>query len=911
MTTRSLPLLGLLLACGGSPTPVVETTPDTDPVDPTEQGRPAEEPPLGQLPTDVSPTHYTLALSIVPSRDRFAGIADIDVQLERDRDVIWLHGKDLHVTAATVTPEGGEATEATWEIVNTEDGVAKLTLAQPIGPGNARIHIEYDAPFDTHLTGLYRVDTGGESYAFTQFESTSARRAFPSFDEPRFKVPFDITLTGEAEHELAGNTLPVDTHELAGGMKRVRLATTPPLPTYLIAWAVGPLDVVTADPIAASDLRERTVPFRGLAVKGKGEQLRHALEHTPRQLAWLEQYFGMAYPYDKLDIVAVPDFAAGAMENVGLITFREWLLLVDPDTASEHQKRSFANVMAHELAHMWFGNIVTMPWWDDIWLNEAFATWMGDKVVENLYPEYQAPVSQLMSVQRAMSSDSLTSARQIRQPVEDSHDIRNAFDSITYSKGGGVLEMFERWMGEEAFQRGVQQHIERHRFGVANFEDLLESLDSVTDKPLVEPFRSFLFQPGVPFVEMAVQCEGETRRLTLKQSRYFPVGSPGNAEQTWSIPICVRYEAGGEVRSQCTLLTEQEGALDFESDQCPTWVMPNDDAAGYFRFALDPDGMGALRRHGWRSLTPREKLAVADSVRSGFDNASLAANDVYASLSVFVESDVRPVATTPMGLIRFAADHVLSEDLRPRAQRHGQRLYRSQYRRLGWGARGRREEDGETKLLREDVLGFLALTAEDAQARRQGAQLGRAYVRGGAIHADAVDSNVAGLALSLAVQEGDAAFFDQLTEMLFASTDATVRSRILAALGSARDPTLAARARALSLDARLRVNEVMRPLWSQAGVDESREALWQWVTENFDALASRVGPHDAGRLPRLFAGFCDEPHAAAVEELFRPRIDDLPGGPRNLAGALEGIRLCAARVEAHREATTEFFASQR
>jgi alanyl aminopeptidase len=536
---------------------------------------------------------------------------------------------------------------------------------------------------------------------------------------------------------------------------------------------------------------------------------------------------------------------------------------------------------------------------------------MGNKVVENLYPDYQASVSQLMSVQRAMRSDSLTSARQIRQPVEDSHDIRNAFDTITYSKGGGVLEMFERWMGEEAFQRGVQQHIERHRFGVANFEDLLESLDSVTDKPLVEPFRSFLFQPGVPFVEMAVQCEGDTRRLTLKQSRYFPVGSPGSAEQTWSIPICVRYEAGGEVKSQCTLLTEQEGAIDLETEQCPTWVMPNDDAAGYFRFALDAEGMDALRRRGWRSLTPREKLAVADSVRAGFDNASLAANEVFDELSFFAESDVRPVTTTPTGLIGFAEGYVLTEDLRPRAQRYGQRLYRSQYRRLGWGPRGRREEDGETKLLREDVLGFLAFTAEDAQVRRQGERLGQAYVRDGEIHPDAVDSNVAGLALSIAVQEGDAAFFDQLTEMLFASTDATVRSRILSALGSAKDPTLAARARALSLDARLRVNEVTRPLWSQSEVDESREALWQWVVENFDALSSRIGPHSAGSLPWMAAGFCDEQHAAAVEEFFRPRIDDLAGGPRNLAGAVEAIRLCAARVEAHREATTEFFSAQR
>ncbi len=910
MTTRSLLALILLAGCGGSPAPTVETAPDPEPAAPPEAAPEPEEVPLGRLPEGVTPTRYTLALSVVPDRERFAGVADIEVRIEGRRDLIWLHGRDLNVTEVTVTPEGDEAVEGTWEVAD-EEGVVALRLAEPVGPGNARIHVVYDAPFDRQLAGLYRVDTGGESYAFTQFESTSARRAFPSFDEPRFKTPFDVTLTGKAEHVLAANTLPVDEQEIAQGMKRVRFATTAPLPTYLIAWAVGPLDVVEAEPIPATDLRERPIPLRGLAVKGKGEQLRYALEHTPRHVTWLEEYFGMGYPYDKLDIVAVPDFAAGAMENVGLVTFREWLLLIDPDDASEDQKRAFAYVMAHELAHMWFGNIVTMPWWDDIWLNEAFATWMGNKVVENLYPDYNAPLSQLQSVQGAMRSDSLTSARQIRQPIENNHDIRNAFDSITYSKGGGVLEMFERWLGEEPFRDGVRQHMRRHRFGVADYEDLLSSLDAVTEKPVVEPFRSFLFQAGVPLVEVDLVCDGEGRRLTMKQSRYLPVGSPGQAEQSWQLPVCVRYEAGGEVSRQCTLLTEQEATLAIEAEECPSWVMPNDDAAGYYRFALDAEGMQALQRRGWRHLTAREKLAVADSVRAGFDNASLRAADVFGGLGVFAESDVRPVATVPTGLLELAAERLVDEALRPRVERFAQRLYRTHYRRLGWGPRGRGAEDGEAKLLREQLLEFLAFTAEDPAVRRQGARLGQAYVRGGEVHPDAVEPGVAGLALAIAVQEGDAAFFDQLTELLFSTEDATVRGRILSALGHATDETLAARARALALDARLRLNEVSTTLQVQSSMPETREATWAWLVESFDALRERVGPFRAGHLPWMASGFCDEAHAEAVEQFFGPRIDELPGGPRNLAGALEAIRLCAARVEAHAESSREHFGSQR
>jgi len=916
MTRRILSVLllsSLPVACGGSPTPTVGTGTDTDTTDTdTDQDAvPEEEPPLGKLPTDVRPTSYNLALSIVPDRDRFAGVAIIDIELDRRRDVIWMHGRDLNVTEVGVTTENGEPVAGEWDLVH-EEGVVALRLEEPVGPGTAQIRAVYDAPFNRQLTGLYRVDTGGESYAFTQFEATSARRAFPSFDEPRFKVPFDITLTGKADHELAGNTLPVDTQELPEGMKRVRLATTPPLPTYLIAFAVGPLDVVEADPIPANDIRDRPVPFRGLAVKGKGEQLAYALEHTPAQLAWLEEYFDMPYAYDKLDIVAVPDFAAGAMENVGLVTFREPLLLIDPESASEDQKRGFHYVMAHELAHMWFGNIVTMPWWDDIWLNEAFATWMGSKVVEHLNPEMQAPVGRVSRVHYAMGADSLTTARQIRQPIETYHDIRNAFDSITYSKGGGVLEMFERWMGKEDFRRGVQQHMERHRMGTANFEDLLESLDAVTDKPVVEPFRSFLFQPGVPFIDMELTCQDDAApKLTMKQSRYLPVGSPGDREQTWLVPVCVRYESGGEAKQQCTLLADAEASMELETEACPAWVMPNDDGAGYYRFALSEEGMEALRTRGWDELTDREKLAVSDSVEAAFGNASLPAAQVYGGLDVYAGTDVRQVATMPTDLVSFAHGYLVDEELEPRVERFGQRLYRDHYRRLGWTPRRGRQESGEDKLLREAVIDFLALEVKDPRVRREAERRGRAYVAGGEIHPDAVEPNVAATALAVAVQEGDAEFFDQLTEMLFASDDAVVRGRILSALGHATDEELAARARGLALDARLRLNESTTTLRAQSRMEETREATWQWLTESFDAVKERIGQFRTGFLPWMGAGFCSEERAEQLQAFFAPKIEDLPGGPRNLAGALEAIRLCAAKVEAHQESAREFFANAR
>ncbi len=896
-------------ACGGSPVPTGPTVAAPEESVESHHHMAAEDPPLGKLPEDITPRRYEVALQVIPTEERFSGVVDLHVSLDHAREVIWLHGRDLNVTVATVTPAGGEAMVGTWEQVDDE-GVAALRLEEAVHPGDAVIHIEYDAPFNRQLEGLYRVDTGGESYAFTQFEAISARRCFPSFDEPRFKVPFDITLEVKTDHVAAANTQATTEEQTTDGMKRVHFATTEPMPTYLVAFAVGPLDVVEADPIPPNDVRRRPLPFRGLAAKGQGERLAYALRETPAMLAELESYFGVEYPYDKLDIVAVPDFGSGAMENVGLVTFREWLLLIDEEEAEESQKRAFAAVMAHELAHMWFGNLVTMPWWDDLWLNEAFATWMSSKVIRARYPEYGADVSQVLRTQGAMDPDSLTTARRIRQPIESNHDIRNAFDAITYSKGAGVLEMFERLLGEDTFREGLRLHMAEHRFGTATAEDLLASLSRAADRDVSPAFNSFLTQPGVPVVAVDVWCEEGARELRLSQSRYLPVGSAGSSEQTWQIPFCARYQVGNEVKETCTVLSEATGTMALEGDTCPTWVMPNANGSGYYRFTMDADELEPLRRRGFSALTPRERLAFADSVKAAFESGSMSAADVFGALAPMARDDIRQVATAPMDIIRFARDRVADGDLRPRVDAWARRLYQPLYRRLRWEPRRGREEDGETQLLRAKVISFLALTVEDPAVRREALRRGRAYVGfggDGEIHTDAVDPNLADVALTVAVQEGDAAFFDALLDRFFASEDATMRSRLLGAIVRTRDPALSARVLALTVDERLRVNELFTPPMGQLRMSETRLGGWTWIRDNFDAFVERAGPGRAGYLPYATMSFCSAERADEAEAFFGERVTELPGGPRNLATSLEAMRLCAARVESQRESVVAFF----
>ena len=892
-----------LVACGaaGSPEPAAQVT--AEPIEPP--APPA--PPLGQLPEGVTPERYELDLTIVPAEDRFSGRVRIKVQLDNATDLIWMHGDDLVVSRATVSTERG-VVEAAWEQVE-EGGVAALRPSSSVGPGSVTLDLAYEAPFGRQLAGLYRVDVDGESYAFTQFQPISARRAFPGFDEPRFKTPFAVTLTVRSGDVAASNSPTTAEETLPSGMKRVQFAPTPPLPTYLVAFAVGPLDVVEGPAIAPNPVRAAELGFRGLAVSGKGESLAYALEETRKILAWLEDYFGRAYPFEKLDVVAVPDFSAGAMENAGLVTFREWLLLVNPETASEAQKRAFAYVMAHELAHMWFGNLVTMPWWDDLWLNEAFATWMGNKVVRGLYPEYEADIAHVQSAQRAMAADSLTSARRIRQPIESNHDIENAFDAITYSKGGAVLEMFERWMGPEAFQAALRGYLERHALGTATADDLLTSLQAATEELVALSFRTFLSQPGVPLVDAAVECTDGGARLNLRQRRFLPAGSGADAEQIWSLPVCARLGFGTEVRSECGLLDQAEGAVEL-GEECPAWVMPNAGASGYYRFALAPEDLTDLQQKGWRSLSVREQLAVADSIRAAFIGGTTPASDILAALQPVAGDGPRQVAAVPMEILEYLDEHVLPEESRESLRRYSGRLYRRRFRRLGWGGVRNATEDATDRLLRSRLISFLGEVVRSPRVRREASRRAVAYLgyrADGELHTDALDPNLVDVSLRFAVQDGDLEFFDAVLARFVASRDAEVRRQLLGALASVRDPSLAERVRALALDERLRTNEIMTPIGIQMGMSETREATWAWLRDHVDDLADRLEPSRLGHAPWLAAGFCDAERANEVEAFFGDRIGELSGGPRNLAGAVEAIRLCAARAEVHRASATEFF----
>lgn len=856
--------------------------------------------PIGRLPRTVRPTGYALDLTIKPDAQRFSGSARISVTLSEPARGIWLHGNGLTVTSAKAVLPDGREIAADYEQVE-DTGIARLSFAITVPAGEAVLALKYNAPFNTQLAGLYRVKEGGAWYAVTQFEAIDARRAFPSFDEPAFKVPFGIAITAKRDHAVIANT-PVKEVEnlIAGGRKRVVFRTTKPLPTYLVAFAVGPFDIVNASNIPATDgIRTEPVPLRGVAARGKGGKLAHALGTTAGILGQLESYFGVEYPYGKLDLIAAPQYAFGAMENAGAIVYAEHLLLLNQD-APLSQHRDHALVNAHELAHQWFGDLVTPEWWSDIWLNEAFATWMGNKAAHAWAPDGNYGHLTLHdAITDAMPDDELVSTRQIRQPVLRNDQIINAFDHITYQKGGAVLSMFESYLGEEAFRKGVRLHMRRYAHGVANTQQFMESLAEGSGKPEVVPaFSSFIDQPGLPQVTVKASCTNGQGKLSLSQARYRPLGSFAE-DRSWRIPACFNIHSGGKWTKTCTLIGRDRISL-MLAGGCPSAVMPNADGAGYYRWTFDSAGWRALLDR-FASLSVKEALSFADSLdaawRSGAGGVGTAL--YFEGMRKVAAHKSWDVATMPIARLEQLHDNVLDARRRAKLRRFGAELYRGRLDAIGLTPTD--GEDTNVALLRRPVVDHLAFQVRDAGLRARLETMGKAYVGfggDGKLHPETTPAELRPAALAVAAQSIGRPFTDALLVHLDASGDAVLRNAIAKALAAVTEKNLAEDIRGLILTDRLRVRERLAIIESHLDNRLSRADAWAWFQLHYDTLQKRFPTWFRNKGPAYTAGFCSNDRLNEVESFFSEWAGSATGADRARRQALERIGLCMAFKQA-------------
>jgi alanyl aminopeptidase len=860
----------------------------------------ADDQPHGRLPGWAQPQSYQLDFKVDPRQQDFSGTTTIKVALTQASDHLWLHGRELKVGKVTVTDAAGKAHVGKYVDVAPQEGVVRIDFGGTLKPQQITLAIEYTAPLNQQLQGLYKVSHEGQPYAMTQMEPISARYAFPGFDEPAFKTPFDIRLTIPSDEVGVANTKQVKEVPAGAGWKTLTFSTTKPLPTYLVAFGVGPWDVVKGPDISPTQYRAQATELRGVAAKGEGHRMQHVLSETPSIIHTLEDYYGFGYPWDKLDLLAAPDFSAGAMENPGLVTFRDWLLLIDPDSAANYVRGSF-NVTAHELAHQWTGDTVTMEWWDDLWLNEAFATWMQQKVTQKVHPEYRADLDRVRGAQGAMNGDSLVTTRKIRQPITGNGDIETAFDGITYQKGAAVLGMFEGYVGESTFQKGMRAYIQDHKFSNATADDLINAIAKAADKgdDFKQAFKSFLNQPGVPYVQTQLSQEGGKTVLHLSQSRYLPVGSKGNDQQVWGVPMCVRYGTADGSKVSCELLDKAQGTMVLNGASNPTWVLPNANGSGYYRFAMAKNDLVSLGKQIGK-LDDAEQLAYADAVYASFKHGDIDAGTVLAALKPLTASKTREVATAPLSSFNWIYNNLAQNDAqRAKLAKWATDAYLPRLKQLGY-QRKANEADSDS-LLRDVLADELALVVKVPEVRAELLKQGDAVLKrkaDGRLDLAAADHDLLDTILGVTVQERGKSAVDALIAELPQTSDPAYRNAILGGLSEVADPSLAVAVRNFGLDKKVKVGEMAMLLRGGRETRAQRDVSWQWATTNYDKIVERTGSFAGGQLPGLIGGGgCSKAEADRLQDFFKTRAKDVTGADRGLAQTSEATLLCSSLAE--------------
>jgi alanyl aminopeptidase len=664
---------------------------------------------------------------------------------------------------------------------------------------------------------------------------------------------------------------------------QLNFAESKPLPSYLIAFAVGPFDIVNIGKTRSQ------VPVRVVAPRGRGNETGWVVESTMPLIEILEDYLGSPYPYAKLDLISIPATGSfGAMENPGLITYSESLLLSKDNPLSF--KKAYASVGAHELAHQWFGNLVTNAWWDDLWLNESFATWAAAKVMSKFNPAWRADLSWIARRGSAMHADRLATARVIRQPIEVEGDIGAAFDGITYAKGASVLTMFEGWLGEETFQKGIQHYLQQNQWKSVEAKDFLGAMDTGTQQAVSTPFATFINNPGTPLIQFELICEkGNLPVLSLQQERYKPLGSEADASEPYQVPVCVRYPGAGGDHRQCLLLDKASGSMELsESKRCPKWIVPNAGATGYYRSQLSPTLMSAL----WKKapLTVQEQLVLAQDLKALVFSGRASMETMLALVPKMAKSKDEGIVSTAADLARLG--HLVSDETRPSYQKWLNKVFGAQAKRLSWKAK-----DGELpvrKTLRERLLSLMVFDAQDAKLRAEGQALAAKWLA----DPTSVDPDLAGLALRVGARWSSAAELDAYIAAIAGTDDRSRRRLLFTALGNVVDAEPIAKSLSILLDTKIDVRESSRTLTTLAGHWSTSAQAFAFLQKEFVALAERYGEEMQTRLARIVSAQCGLDQEAEVTAFLSEKIAKMKGGEKVAKKSQESYRLCVAAKKA-------------
>ncbi len=826
-----------------------------------------------RLPTTIVPSNYKLFLDPDIGGQKFIGEETITVQVQQATSEIVLNslGLEISLAEATATDKALPA-QVTYDQPNE---MVRLTFAKPVPKGIVDLHLKFSGKLTTGLRGLYLSKSARRQYAVTQFEGTYARMMFPGFDEPAFKATFDLSVIADKGDTAISNGRIAKDEPLPGSTRhKITFSTSPKMSTYLVALAIGDWQCL-----------ERTVdgtPIRVCAEPDKKQYGQFALEAAAQSVHFYNQWYGIKYPFQKLDMLAIPDYEWGGMENTASIFYRDTALLMDEKTASVFSKRGHATVVAHEIAHQWFGDLVTAAWWDDIWLNEGFATWMERKPIRAWHPEWRLEDDEAATSQRVIGQDSLSAARAIHGDPRTSAEIKEMFDGITYQKGGAVLGMLESYVGPDVFRNGVNSYLKAHANGNATSADFWQAMAKVSGKPVDKIMPTFVMQPGVPLVTVSSSCASGKQSLELSQQRFL-LSSSGDStkrEQVWSIPICTK--TGNNTSSACYLMDKQTAR--FSTNACPNWFIANRDAKGYYRvFYHDPENLKAIGSAAEKDLTVPERIAFVEDLwamtRAGKEPVGIFLN---------VAHDLRPERNRLV--VEFIAAHMdtIGRSLVPEQdQKKYRELVRQQFvplaKEAGWNANV--NDNDEQKALRASLLGILG-SAGEPEAVAVAQKITQSYIK----DPGTVEGTIIGPALAVAAENGDAALYDQFAQAMANARNTEDYYHFLFALTSFREPALAQRTLALIDQGKIRQQDYVRIFPALLAESPAREIAWDYLKAHWDELAEKVTSFGGSGAVSALGGFCSIEKRDEIKQFFATHR--APGAERALQQSLERITTC-------------------
>ena len=841
-----------------------------------------------RLPGDVTPSHYDLSFDVDLANARFTGTETIRVNLSQPTRSVTLNAAEI--TFRQVTIESGGGTQTATVTTDENRQMATFRVPRTVAKGPALIHIAYSGILNDKLRGFYLSTEKDERYAVTQFEATDARRAFPSFDEPAYKATFDVSLTIDRRDTAISNGKVVSDTPAADGAKHtLKFSTTPKMSSYLVAMAVGRFSCVEG----SAD----SVPIRICGGDGKQEMGRIALDMAQQILKFYNTYFAIKYPYGKLDVLAVPDFAAGAMENTAAIFYRERDLLVDSKDASLAVRKRIAKVLAHEMAHQWFGDLVTMKWWDDIWLNEGFANWMESRPLASIRPDWNISVDEAIDNQAALGVDALKTTHPIHAPVETPAQIDEAFDSITYEKGAAVLRMVENYLGPDVFRKGINTYLQAHAYGNATSEDFWTTVADVSGKPLDRILPSFINQPGAPLLEVSLQCVNNRAQIDISQQRFFndPAEMRARSVQHWQVPVCVKA-AGGT--GGCDLIADNKQTLSL-GNSCVPWVFANAGAQGYYRTQYSPETLRGVTPRIQEVLTPAERLSLSGDewalVRAGRHTAA----DYLRLLGGFAMEHTNGVLSGITDRLDTVNEYLTTPDSRSKFQQFVRTLFSPLFQEIGFGSTA--VDSDERRALRATLIHALGVTGNDTQL----AATARTALDGALQGGPPLDPTLARAIVDVAVNSGDEALFDALVAASDRATSPDERYRYLYALAKFRDPALIDRGLALSITPKLRSQDTARFLSSFLAEEVARPRAWAFMKAHWSELEPKVTVFGGDTaLVSSFGNFCEASSRDDIASFFRQH--PLPSAARTLTQTIERINNCIAFRSAQTGSVTEF-----